>query len=115
MATMEDVKRFLAAHGDWSPERMHNEVAREFGMSSEEAAHALHDLDKTRDDPAAVGAAPFANAAIPAAAIVGGIANSSVGGMQAGAGAGLAVVALTEEEQRQRRDLDVADKQTNKD
>ena len=106
MATMEDVKRFLAAHGDWSLARMQSEVAREFSMSSEEAAHALHDLEKTRDDPAAVGAAPFANSAIPAAAILGAMPGSSAGGMQSGAGAGLVAVALTEEERRQHRDPD---------
>ncbi|HEX2864866.1 MAG TPA: hypothetical protein VHN99_09890 [Deinococcales bacterium] len=98
MATLEDVKRYLASHRDWSVDKMRHEVEHEFGMSYDEAAQAVRDFAGSSPAPDTVGEVPFSNAAVPAAALAGSVASSSANGVAAGTGAGFAAVALAEEE-----------------
>jgi hypothetical protein len=89
MASLEDVRRFIARHPNDSLPELYRKVAREFGMSQEDAERIVRD-----EHIAARGALDDAGAIAPAAAVLGIAAAQTTTGAPGQSGPGVAAAAL---------------------
>jgi hypothetical protein len=79
MASLEDVRRFIREHADLGPGQLETRLAKDFGMSREEAARMVADLGGESAGDLAEGRG---DGSLPAAAMV------AVGGQSTAGGTG---------------------------